>query len=284
MDLKQLDSAAFLDHVLIRSPSVEFHIAPIRDSLLKLYSEYARRVRGFGAPTPIIPSLSKEAAARLHYAYSHFVVADSGFLNGRSIFNRLCVQYVHCLYCDAGEVSELDHFLPKKIDKWPEYSILFENLVPACRRCNGYKLESSELARNPLVADPLANEYIVMSVEYIGSNIELRYGLDFPSHYSSELAFALSEQFRLLRLAERFENKARDFISNQRTVLLEKLHEGGPSQVRSYLVLLEYIAGRRYNPNHWELVALRGLVCSERFHTLEHWTGVAPEFQPKLEM
>lgn len=46
-----------------------------------------------------------------------------------------------CPLCGIGEVKTLDHYLPKA--KYPLYSVLPNNLIPACRDCNTGKLASS---------------------------------------------------------------------------------------------------------------------------------------------
>ena len=42
-----------------------------------------------------------------------------------------------CPYCNVATVDTLDHVLPKKI--YPEFSVLAQNLVPSCSRCNREK-------------------------------------------------------------------------------------------------------------------------------------------------
>lgn len=42
-----------------------------------------------------------------------------------------------CLFCGIGECDEMDHYLPK--EHFPQYSILFKNLLPICGKCNKKK-------------------------------------------------------------------------------------------------------------------------------------------------
>ena len=49
-----------------------------------------------------------------------------------------------CPQCGFGHVKTLDHYLPKA--KYPLYSVLPQNLVPACRDCNTGKLASNATA------------------------------------------------------------------------------------------------------------------------------------------
>jgi hypothetical protein len=42
-----------------------------------------------------------------------------------------------CCYCGFRDATDLDHYLPRTI--YPEFSVLTENLVPACGTCNNRK-------------------------------------------------------------------------------------------------------------------------------------------------
>ena len=44
-----------------------------------------------------------------------------------------------CPYCNATTVDSLDHALPRTV--YPEFSVLAQNLVPACGQCNRKKGE-----------------------------------------------------------------------------------------------------------------------------------------------
>lgn len=44
-----------------------------------------------------------------------------------------------CPYCGLPSNITLDHYLPRKVGAFPEFSILSKNLVPACSDCQGKK-------------------------------------------------------------------------------------------------------------------------------------------------
>jgi hypothetical protein len=111
-----------------------------------------------------------------------------------------------------------------------------------------------------------------MIVSIDGPNFSIIYDLNFPPSFPSGLVDALTSQFELLRIAERFATRARDLISGQRPSLIEQLRQGGPEQVKAYLSGLRQAAVIRYGRNHWERVALDSLLDNKDFHTLGHWT------------
>ena len=52
----------------------------------------------------------------------------------RAIYDLLLSQAPRCPFCGFGQVSTLDHYLPKT--KYPQLSVLPLNLVPSCKDCN----------------------------------------------------------------------------------------------------------------------------------------------------
>lgn len=55
-------------------------------------------------------------------------------------FRRMATENLGgCPYCGLPSNITLDHYLPRKIEAFPEYSILSANLVPACSTCQGKK-------------------------------------------------------------------------------------------------------------------------------------------------
>jgi hypothetical protein len=73
--------------------------------------------------------------------YSKYLVAKGK--PGRVIYEQLLGLSPQklCPQCGFGHVKTLDHYLPKS--KYPLYSVLPQNLVPACRDCNTGKLAST---------------------------------------------------------------------------------------------------------------------------------------------
>ncbi|MBF8774032.1 HNH endonuclease signature motif containing protein [Pseudomonas fulva] len=55
-----------------------------------------------------------------------------------------------CPYCGLPRNITLDHFLPRKLNAFPEYSILSKNLVPACSGCQGKKSDYYHKLKRPL--------------------------------------------------------------------------------------------------------------------------------------
>lgn len=46
---------------------------------------------------------------------------------------------LYCPICGLHECEEMDHFLPREEDMYPEYSVHLSNLIPLCHKCNHKK-------------------------------------------------------------------------------------------------------------------------------------------------
>lgn len=48
---------------------------------------------------------------------------------------------LYCPICGLHECEEMDHFVPRGIESFPEYAAHLSNLIPLCHSCNHKKLE-----------------------------------------------------------------------------------------------------------------------------------------------
>lgn len=62
-------------------------------------------------------------------------------------YDKIKISRKVCPYCGFGEISEIDHFLPKSI--YPEFSVFYFNLVPSCHICNSKKGNKKNICIHP---------------------------------------------------------------------------------------------------------------------------------------
>ena len=62
-----------------------------------------------------------------------------------------------CPYCGIGQVSTLDHYLPKT--KFLIFSVLPYNLVASCKDCNTGKLDSYATTQNKQTLHPYYDDF-----------------------------------------------------------------------------------------------------------------------------
>lgn len=122
---------------------------PIEDGAL-IYIDYAIRgitysippiIHARGTDPIIIGDVLKSELVKL---YDYYMVQRHP---GRSAYDQILVAANEkCPFCGGiGRPKSLDHYLPKA--NYPQFSVLPQNLVPACRDCNTGK--SNDLAQNP---------------------------------------------------------------------------------------------------------------------------------------
>lgn len=110
--------------------------------------------------------------------------------NGGSVWNThhikkpLSASTSHkCAYCETDLNSpsiymEVEHFLPKS--KYANLVVIWDNLLPSCKRCNGVKNDDDVLAKpiiNPFDKDPREDLYFdnfcIFGKTELGNNTEI---------------------------------------------------------------------------------------------------------------
>jgi uncharacterized protein (TIGR02646 family) len=77
--------------------------------------------------------------------------------------NKCC--YCECKVDEESKYLEIDHFKPK--EQFPELVVIWDNLLPACKHCNGHKNDHNTEAEpiiNPTIANP--KDYLYFSQGY----------------------------------------------------------------------------------------------------------------------
>lgn len=111
-----------------------------------------------------------------------------------------------CPYCEFGEVSSLDHYLPKST--FPEFSVYPKNLIPCCQVCNQNKGKDWEYGRktnlNPYLDDINISDFIHAEFKLEDGKIAVLYEMKNKILVSQELFDIIQEHFSSMKLAERY--------------------------------------------------------------------------------
>lgn len=151
----------------------------------------------------VIGNLTKGALTTLY---------DKGMLkgaNGRTYYDKILtsVPLGKCPYCRYGHAETLDHFLSKAY--YPSYSILPNNLVPACMRCNKGKGSGVITAANemshPYFEVLQIEQDIWLLAEVTKTNpVTAKYSVVAPDHWPVDLAQRVRNYFSEFDLAVRY--------------------------------------------------------------------------------
>jgi hypothetical protein len=112
-----------------------------------------------------------------------------------------------CPFCGFGHAKTLDHFLSKA--RYPAFSVLCANLVPACADCNTGK-GASEVIQNTQMLHPYFAEQSIENEQWLFAEVvestpaTVRYFIRPPVPWPNNLTERVTNHFNKLDLAKRF--------------------------------------------------------------------------------
>ncbi|NDV74402.1 HNH endonuclease [Burkholderia cenocepacia] len=189
---------------------------------------------------------------------------------GRRIYDelRLSAPNSRCPTCGIGQVFTIDHFLPKS--KFPLFSVLPENLVPACRDCNTGKLAAAAndaQSFHPYYDTKQLSEEQWISAELLQTDpIAVRYFVRAPQNWDDFQVRRAMNHFHEYKLAQRFGSLAAEELSTL-TRTFTSPYPMKPNEV--WDALDRRLAAERENrSNSWQIALLEALRDSEWFCAL----------------
>lgn len=173
---------------------------------------------------------------------------------------RQSAQKGRCPLCSQLPVSTVDHYLPKS--KYPAISLFPRNLVPACGRCNGYKLaEADALTLHPYY-DNVETIRWLKCVLIDGEAISVNFDV-WEDIAPAALRQRMVNHLKYVGVGELYQVSALSHLSEARHRLCEIGNAGGPAAVYEYLKE-EYVSRLSYRLNSWG-TALYSALCREEW-------------------
>ncbi|SFO86702.1 HNH endonuclease [Hydrogenimonas thermophila] len=182
----------------------------------------------------------------------------------RKIYNKLIslAPLDRCPYCGIGQVSTLDHYLPKS--KFPTFSVLPYNLVPSCKDCNTGKGQSfttvkEEQTLHPYYDDFTKEQWLFAEVQKT-SPVSVKFFVKAPNKWDDTDKKRLESHFKNYNLAKRFAIEA----SNELATIREefKLFLMSEQDRKSELNKRFMTYNKRYI-NSWQTALYQALVNSD---------------------
>lgn len=182
---------------------------------------------------------------------------------GRPYYDRLMVlaPLGKCPFCGFGHVSTLDHFLPKA--RYPLFSVLPTNLVPACTDCNRGKgaevLDGQNQIPHPYFEDERieADTWLYAAVNET-SPATATFFVVIPEHWPADLARRVINYVSDLKLASRFAIEA----ASEMTSLSDFLGQLDASQQTAKYLEFFAQAERLHRKNSWKAALYEALSMS----------------------
>ncbi|MEW2575587.1 HNH endonuclease [Streptomyces syringium] len=183
-----------------------------------------------------------------------------------SIFRTALSRNSRCPLCERAQVCALDHFLPK--NEFPEYSILADNLIPVCERCNRLKGDECDRVDGLLMFHAYFDEFpdteILLAEIDVASAISIRYSLHHSDKVDDHTFERVKKQFKLLGLFDFYQMEAIAELTDQIDLYDETYASFGDSGLQSTLSALARGAERR-SANHWKAALYRALSRNVEF-------------------
>lgn len=122
-----------------------------------------------------------------------------------------------CLSCGVDTESALDHYLP--IEKFPEFSINFKNLIPICSLCNSAKGKKYiDEENNRMFLNYYYDYDVIMNKEYLKIKIELDRGLTYFELFNENIKDTskfeiINNHYTELKLRKKYIEVVSDLLS-----------------------------------------------------------------------
>lgn len=172
---------------------------------------------------------------------------------GRAYYDRIMslAPLGKCPFCGFGQVSTLDHFLSKA--RYPSFSVLPINLVPACADCNKGKGAEVLSAQSQIPHPYFEGERIETDIWLYASVRETSpataaFSAAPPDNWPADLATRVINYIRDLNLSNRFAIEAASELASLSDILSRF---GTSLRIREYLNLIAE-AERENRKNSWK--------------------------------
>lgn len=190
--------------------------------------------------------------------------------SGRSYYDQIrsSSQGNICPLCGQREVSTLDHYLPKA--NYPVFSILPNNLVPACKDCNFNKGTELPLNAHQQMLHPYYDE--IDQVRWLTATIVEDDPASFifsihPSDEMDELLLnRITHHFRTLKLGRLYSSQAATELCNVRYYLECIENSVGTDGVIEHLEV-GALSREKSHKNSWQTAMYYAMVENEWFYS-----------------
>ena len=247
-----------------REPSSREALFGVRDIIIGAYTAYIM-CEGDGAaiwPIPLSGELASLLAGNfrlLEKGASHQHIRDEVLSSAR---------FDICPYCSATPVDTIDHMLPVAL--YPEFSVLAQNLIPCCGRCNRSKgptcfVNDGKDLFHPYFQKVPAGQMLRAYVEIVDRFVTWSFAIEDLPGMDGHAFARMRNLFEILELDELYRQvSVPDVIDRLQSMEIQH-QAGGTEQVRLYLQLEAESARVRRGENYWKTAILVALAASSEF-------------------
>lgn len=181
----------------------------------------------------------------------------------------------YCYYCQTTLPGGWDHYMPA--DRFPEYSVLAENLIPCCSTCNSTKdddwLNNAGQRQYIHFGHDVIPDVPFLQVQLITDPASPSVGAKFSLEQggmSDDEWLLISSHFTRLKLVASYDSKANDEIDAGLDGCCAHLDAGG-DDVSAFLRSQANSQARLFGRNHWRAVLWAAMAADPNLRT---WVDV----------
>lgn len=179
---------------------------------------------------------------------------------GRSYYDQIMslAPLGKCPLCGFGQVSTLDHFLSKA--RYPTFSVLPVNLIPACSDCNKGKgsgvIDAQNQIPHPYFEEPrIETDTWLYATVIETSPATASFSVIPPDYWPQDLARRVVNYTHDINLTARFAIEAASELTSLSDILSQL---GTSQQIHEYLVLITQVE-RSNRRNSWKAALYEAL-------------------------
>lgn len=170
-----------------------------------------------------------------------------------------------CPYCGFGQVSTLDHYLPKS--KYPFFSIVANNLIPSCKDCNTGKSSDVAVVVGAQSIHPYYDGDIFAENQWLYARVEetrpptITYFVNPPLIWAEDTKQRALKHFDDFKLAKRFSVEAADEISSVADSFSETIEYLDEQEIKRQLERRSNAEFKKHK-NSWKTALYQALASS----------------------
>ncbi|KPW35163.1 hypothetical protein ALO87_100719 [Pseudomonas syringae pv. apii] len=256
------------------NPDLAERFKAARDSIIELflgYTEKASTSELYCLPLSAHAKPDQEVVATLTKKEFMSLYSNQLLNKGkaaRTYYDKLIISapLAKCPLCGFGQATTLDHFLSKA--RYPAYSILPINLVPACTDCNKVKgacavTEANQQSHLYFECVRFEKEPWVFAELVETTPPTIRYFAEPPGEWPDPLKLRAKNHFKNLDLARRFGIEAAAELSG----MIEVLDDLETCEDRKDHLKRFASSERKNRANHWKAPMYEALSESQWFQS-----------------
>ena len=171
-----------------------------------------------------------------------------------------------CPLCGFGHASTLDHYLPKS--KFPFFSVLPLNLVPACKDCNKGKSTNLAISAEQQTIHPYYDHQGFISEQWLFAEVEetyptsIRFHVALPENWADISKQRARAHFNDFDLSRRFSIEAADELSSINPLLSNLFAGTSKNAIQEFLKANATVEFENHK-NSWKTAMYQALGSSD---------------------